>query len=439
MYGKISSEWKMKGSDRTMKKICRLMCFCCLWALLLGISPAQAGSFTLPSGLISIDAEAFMNVPIQRLVIPEGTERIETRAFAGCGIKSVVLPKSLTYLAPDAFGVVGDLWVKATSGSYAESWAKENDAILVKGLGVKSRTQSQIKAFIAQHPADTTSVVSFRQNPEGGHYSDAPYHPGLISEKSITDGINMINQMRYIAGLNADVIHDSERELVQGAAALVNALNGGTSHYPERPEELSDSIYDDLYDMACIGGSSSNLYAGKSNLADAVVGYIMDPGESNLKTVGHRRWILNPSMGKTTFGYYYSPDVQWKHYSNMYAFDRTGSGRETLVAWPAQQTPMTHYIRSSEQAWSLSFGRVLDENAISVSLVRERDGKVWSFAVGASDGAFYVNNDSYGLKGCVIFLPEGLGSIKAGDEFLVSVEDREARIVVQYTVTFFNP
>ncbi len=116
----------------------------------------------------------------------------------------------------------------------------------------------------------------------------------MKSKKSITDGINMLNQVRHIAGLNADVIHDSSREIAQGAIALVNALNGETSYDPVRTVELSDSMYDDLYALACEGGRSSNLYASKANLADAVLGYVLDPGASNLQKVGQRRRILNP-------------------------------------------------------------------------------------------------------------------------------------------------
>ena len=422
-----------------MRKYSRFVRTAALLLLALAL-PAQAASrFELPSELTIIEAEAFRGASIDELVIPEGTLRIETEAFADCGVQQVTLPDSLTYIAPDAFGEVGNLRVKASSGSCGERWAKQNDAILIKGLGVQMRTQGQIRSFIAAHPADTTSAAGFRRRPEGGDYSDAPYAPGLLDEKSIADGINMLNQIRYIAGLNANVVHDASRETAQGAIALVNALNGGLSHYPDRPAELSDSMYDELYALACEGGRRSNLIAGSWNLADSMLEYMLDLGESNLRTVGHRRWILNPGMGITTFGYYCFPDSKWPCYSSMYAFDRSGSGREQPVAWPAQQTPLSHFIWSTKQAWSLSFNRSLDEDAIFVTLNRNRDGKTWRFSNEAADGAFYVNNQYYGQPGCVIFLPDGIGSIKAGDVFRVTVEDRTKREAIQYTVTFFNP
>ena len=422
-----------------MRRISRLLWTAVLLLLALA-TPVQAASrFVLPKELTIIEAEAFRGASIDELVIPEGTLRIETGAFADCGIQQVTLPDSLAYIAPDAFGEVGDLRVKAPSGSYGERWAKEKNAILIKGLGVQTRTQGQIRSFIAAHPADTTSAAAFRQQPEGGYYSDAPYAPGLLDEKSIADGINMLNQLRYIAGLNANVVHDASRETAQGAISLVNALNGGLSHYPDRPAELGESQYDALYALACQAGRTSNLSAGRSNLAKTMLGYVQDDGASNQQRVGHRRWLLNPAMGKTCFGYYYSPDSEWWYYSSMYAFDESGSGREQPVAWPAQQTPLTHFIYPTEHAWSLSFNRDLDADDIFVTLNRSRDGKTWRFSSEAADGAFYVNNQNYGQPGCVIFLPDGMDSIKAGDVFRVTVEDRTRREAVQYTVTFFNP
>ncbi len=123
----------------------------------------------------------------------------------------------------------------------------------------------------------------------------------------------------------------------------------------------------------------------------------------------------------------------------MYSFDGSGAGREILVAWPAQQTPLTHFIDLTEHAWLLSFNRFLEAEAISVTLIRNRDGKTWRFSSEAADGAFYVNNGDYGQPGCVIFLPDDIGSVEAGDVFRVAVENQEQRVVVQYTVTFFNP
>ena len=111
-------ERKGSGCARMKKLICLLTA---LLMLCLSAAGLCEKDIELPSDLTVIEAEAFRNVPMEYLVIPEGTKRIESKAFAGCGIKQVVLADSLEYIAPDAFGEVGNLWVKASSGSYAEA------------------------------------------------------------------------------------------------------------------------------------------------------------------------------------------------------------------------------------------------------------------------------------------------------------------------------
>ena len=394
----------------------------------------------LPPELRVIEAEAFANVPMEHLVIPEGVVRIGERAFAGTGLQRITLPSSLSSIAPDAFSGCGQLWARVPQGSYAAQWCADNGVSVytVTGLGVASHTEQEIRSFAESHPASTGRRITYRQEPQGGSASAEAYAPGLISEESLADGLNMLNQVRYIAGLNADVTIDAEYERMTGAASLVHALNDMISHYPPRPDEIGDSAYDALYDLACAGSGRSNLFAGAANLAYAVLGYMEDSDAYNLPMVGHRRWILNPSMGKTAFGYHYRADSTWQHFSSLYAFDMSGAGNQTLVAWPAQKTPMSHFLMPASCAWSLSFGRYLDPDAIEVVLRRTRDGRTWNFSTAAADGAFYVNNTGYGQSGCVIFRPDEMDGIAAGDSFEVSVTDHGSRTVVEYTVEFFN-
>lgn len=419
--------------------------WCCALTiiLLMAALPLSAlceQSFSLPPKLVIIAPSAFENVPIEELVIPDQVDRIESRSFVGTGVKRVYIPESVSYIAPDAFDLSEELVFVTPPDSYAAQWCAEQQAAAytLSGLSVPAHTQAQIREFAAAHPADTVRQITFRQLPQGGEYSSGAYYPGLMSEESIADGINMLNQIRYIAGLNADVTHNPVHELMESAASMVHAMNGMTSHYPARPEELSDASYDWLYELACEGASSSNLYAAKSNMGNAMLGYMLDPGESNLKIMGHRRWLLNPSMATTTFGYHYMSDSTWGHYTCMYVFDRSGAGNQNLVAWPGQQTPVSHFIQPAEHAWSLSFGRALDASAIEVTLTRRQDGRVWRFSSEESDGAFYVDNNWYGKPGCVIFLPEEIGGVSAGDCFDVTVTDHAKKIVVRYTVNFFD-
>ena len=47
-----------------------------------------------------------------------------------------------------------------------------------------------------------------------------------------------------------------------------------------------------------------------------------------------------------------------------FAYDRSGAGRQTKVAWPGQQMPVQYF--TAGDPWSLSYGRVLDTSMIRV-------------------------------------------------------------------------
>lgn len=304
-----------------------------------------------------------------------------------------------------------------------------------RSLGVAYRSQDEIRVFVKAHPAQTNFGFHFRREATGGAAGEK-YAPALLTEETLQNALNMLNQVRFIAGLNANVINAPEWEEKTSAISLICALNGKTEHNPARPAVLADAVYDELFKLAQEGGKSSNLYPGQTDLASSVLGYVYDPG--NFSTVGHRRWVLNPSMGKTTFGAFYDPRIANGYYSAMYAFDRSGGGSQAPVAWPSQQTPLSHFISATSQPWSVSFDRKMDIVQLQVTVTRNKDGKTWRFSQDHADGIFYVNNERYGQTGCVIFRPDNLGSIGAGDTFTVEIIDHEHEECLRYTVTFFN-
>ena len=413
---------------------------CLVLCLLSARGVVEASEFRLPSRLKVIEREAFMGIPMNTIELPEALTRIESRAFAQTGLEYTVIPRSVTYIANDAFDGCADFSPAVYDGSYAQQWCADNGISTWKitGLGVASHTKSDIRAFVDAHPSDPYSTTEFKVEPS----LEEPYAAGQLSDATIQNALNMINQCRYIAGLNADVANYPEMESRIEAAALVNALNGGLSHYPERPEELADSRYDDLYSLAQSGASSANLSAGRSNLAASILwGYMYDSDSSNIDRLGHRRWVLNPSMGKTAFGFCYRSGSYYRYYSGMYAFDRSGSGRQSPVAWPAQMMPLDRFYNSGTQAWSVSFGYEIDPNAVEVTVTRNSDGKAWHFSSDNADGYFNVNNDWYGQPGCVIFrLPttEYCYGIDAGTSFRVTIRNSGDKTLLEYTVEFFN-
>lgn len=300
------------------------------------------------------------------------------------------------------------------------------------GLGVAAHTQAEIQAFVNAHPAYRNQL-----NLYSVAASDAPYAAGKLSPVNQQSALNMTNQLRYIAGLNAELGLFPEQEEAMGMTALVlrlyseqyKAQNGKDilTHYPGRAAAIADPGYDALYTAGYNGAGRSNIAMGYT-VTSALLAYMSDADDTNIKTVGHRRWILNPAMGKTVFG-------ANGRFSAMYAHDLSGAGGQTKVAWPAQEMPLQYF--SANDPWSVSFGRALNADRVSVSLIRVRDGRTWNFSSAAADGNFAVENSAYGQKGCVIFRPSGLEGFVEGDTFNVSITDGETGELTRYTVHFF--
>ncbi|MCI7099158.1 MAG: hypothetical protein MR966_09715 [Lachnospiraceae bacterium] len=291
-----------------------------------------------------------------------------------------------------------------------------------EGLNVTGRTVSEIRAFAFSHPAELFQRVTYKTKPS----LSGTYSAGILSDTTLKSALNLLNQCRYIAGLDGNVTLDENYSKKASAATLVNRLNGELSHMPSIPSVLHNP---DLYNLGVQGASSSNLASGYYNLNQAILyGWLSDSDSYNIDRVGHRRWVLNPDMGKVGFG-------ATDNYYAMYVFDRSGTGGQSRVAWPAQNMPIQYF--DAGDAWSVSFGKSLTASKIKVTLVRTSDNKKWTFSSTSSNGNFYVNNSGYGQAGCVIFRPDSLTSIKAGDSFTVTISGAESS-PVSYQVNFFD-
>ena len=294
------------------------------------------------------------------------------------------------------------------------------------GLGVAAHSQKDIQSFVDSHPAYLYQENLFR-TPS----SKYPYTYGKLSKVNLQSALNLVNQMRYIAGLDASVSLLDSQENAMAATALVNALNNELSHYPARPAVLADSQYNTIVSLANQGAKSANLAYTYYNACttNSILLYMGDSDASNIANVGHRRWILNPKLKRTAFGAHGS-------FTATYVLDASGSGGQTKIAWPGQEMPLQYF--SVNDAWSLSFGREVKAANIQVTLMRLSDGKTWHFASTGSDGYFSVGQSGMGAAGCVIFRPKGLGSLSDGDTFQVLIQDAAKNESVAYQVHFFS-
>lgn len=296
---------------------------------------------------------------------------------------------------------------------------------------VEYHTPAEIRAYLKEHNVIEDGSLTYSQQPT----VTAPYGLGSLSEDTTNSALATLNAIRYIAGLHDNVIIDDTYQRLAQGAAFVDYVNGVLTHYPTRPTDMSD----ELYAICEEGARSTNIawasWKGRSLNETLIQGWMSDDDASNISVVGHRRWILNPTMGKTGFG---AVDGSKGTYSAMYSFDRSNSsGTETGVMWPAQSMPISYF--SEDMPWSISVGKSITKKNIKVTLTRLSDNKMWTFSDDKSDGDFYVDNGNSGQVGCIIFRPQkgSIDGYKDGDTYNVEITGLPDGIL-SYSVYFFD-
>lgn len=295
-----------------------------------------------------------------------------------------------------------------------------------KGIQVKYHSQKDIASYFKKNKVSLNPATKYDKKPS----IKKPYQAGTLKKSSKKGALAVMNAIRYVAGIDANVKLDSSYTKMAQMAALCDAANGQLSHTPARPKGMKES----LYLMGLEGASSSNIAwaSWQTGLGFSLVSqWMADDDPYNISVVGHRRWVLNPSMKKTGFGWVYEPGVGT--YSAMYAFDNAfGEKNASGVAWPAQNMPTELF--ADGYPWSISMGYAVGDN-VKVVLTRKADKKKWTFSKKKSDGFFNVDNGGYGMTGCIIFRPDGV-TYRPGDKFHVEITGLEKK--VSYDVNFFS-
>lgn len=327
--------------------------------------------------------------------------------------------------------VVGSILVAALCGTFLQPAFAYAD-----GKQVAQPTQEEIVQKYYDLNLDKILDSRYSREPN----LEAPYSPGTLSDGFQSQGIDALNWIRFVAGVPSDVAYDAGYAKQTQAAALLCALNGDLSHHPSQPSGMSD----EMYQLGSAGAGSSNIFYGwffdpvaydyRSDPVASVFTYMDDSDEYNIAQVGHRRWCLNPPMGKSAFG-------MVDAFSAMYSFDKSNTAGfdYDMVVWPAANMPIEFF--GADQAWSI--GTPLSDlgESISVTLRRLSDGRVWNFSESSSDGDFYTDEDYwydgqfYNCNDAVIFRPSDMDDYKDGDKFEVTVSGSKA--TKSYTVDFF--
>ncbi|MDE6970894.1 MAG: InlB B-repeat-containing protein [Eubacterium sp.] len=303
-----------------------------------------------------------------------------------------------------------------------------------KEITVQTHSQDEIRDYVSRHGATLQDGLYFAADP----VLEAPYGAGQLSDATKKSALNMLRQIRYIAGISDQIEESGTYSYYAQASSLVNYANGSLSHHPGQPAGMDTELFQAGYEGASKSNLSMYSRSGRSINETIVMSFLNDSDRSNISSVGHRRWLLNPKMKYAGFGAVSGPKGT---YCSIYVLDKGNSeASETGVAWPAQNMPVEYF--RTDFAWSISLGDLADEEKIHVTLTRMSDQKTWNFSRSSSDGDFYVDNEeynySYAKNGCIIFRPpaEEIGSYRDGDVYEVRITGTASP--VSYTVRFFQ-
>lgn len=277
------------------------------------------------------------------------------------------------------------------------------------GLGVTKHTKKEIAEYIKETQADIKSdEIGYKENkyPDPGNMTKDG--AGSLSDSVINSALLKLNQYRYVAGLDAVTANETYSDYAQ-ALAFVKAYGSGLS---------SDKLGSTLYQNYLEGEKYSNYATGCNGVVPAI--------EAWMKNSDTRQQMMKSSMSETGFGFVYQ---NTDYYAAMY----TGQGDTTVknVAWPAQITPIAFF--DLDDKWTFATGQEENVDNITVTVIRTRDNKRWTFD---KSGGLTVSNNTSGLKGYLSFQPK-LDSLPSGDQFQVQITGL-VQGSVSYSVEFFN-
>ena len=342
-------------------------------------------------------------------------------------------------LAFSAFSVMISAVNTAEGGSDGAAKADDTRAVNYLDSGVLSLpklTQAEISALLVENTLKNLPADSFDVQPS----LTSPYAPGTVKSSVLERTLNRLNALRSIAGLKPVTLDATLTENSQYGALLLRTI--GFSHYPEpKPADMDDSVYQ----RGRTATSSSNIASGNHVIA-VPDQFMHDNSGTNIEHLGHRRWQLNPRMGKTGFGFIPNYTCEW-------SFDNSQSdpGDYNFIAWPASGNfPANTPSFQKNTGWSVTLNPskystpVLSD--LTVTLTCVDTGATWTFSgtesyTASSSGKYFgVNTVGYGVSNCIIFRPDGVD--KYDGVYTVNIQgikDKSGNAVdFNYKVVFFD-
>ena len=278
------------------------------------------------------------------------------------------------------------------------------------------------------------------------------YHIAVLSDEAYDTAKGLINYYRRVAGLGDITLSDDVNESAAYGALALAMNNSGLTHYPSQPKDMSSIDYNKAYAATTSSNlSSASGYSEKRIISVAVSGQIGDSDSSNIDTLGHRRWLLNPGVKTLGIG---SANNNYNYYTDIRVF---GDGIQSesvndydFIAWPSSGANLTDTF-PKDTPWSVTLNPKVyyTPTDVSVEVKSLRYGTTWYFdnntgyGTSSIDNYFNIEKSGYGVANCIIFRPAYQYIDMFKGDYIVTVsnvrrKDTGEYTNIQYKVTFDN-
>lgn len=238
---------------------------------------------------------------------------------------------------------------------------------------------------------------------------EPPYAAGALSDEQINSALDTLNVLRALAGL-PEVAEDSELNDLAQHGAVLSAVRGEITHAPEPVAGMPD----DFYALGAAAAARCNLalfnWHEPRLAARAMVFFMQDDTAGNLADLGHRRWMLSPTMGKAGLGL--ALDEPGRSYIALYVTDDSASFDYDSIAWPCAGA-FPAELMNAATPWSISLNPEKYDLAAStphVTLTEETSGARWEMESGDdvnTNGAYFtLSFGRFGDGPACIFRPD---------------------------------
>ena len=303
--------------------------------------------------------------------------------------------------------------------------AEKNEPIPVNGKtamhsGDLARAKPTVAQLTERINAITDTGTRFVEEPS----VYAPYQTGSLTDAFLNSGLTYLNFIRYMAGLPEVYLDANWSENAQYGAVVLGAIDELT-HYPKQPADMDDTFFE----AGAEATASSNLsvrggtgFYNYNVIQSSIRGCMDDSiGLDNLSGVGHRRWLLSPTLEKVGFGAAISRNKD--HYVATKVFDKDEPYKRVsfaynFISWPVSGNMSTN-VFNNMVPWSITLNpevySAYTKDDLKITLTCVESNKVWTFD-GNTDGPttnenqyMIVNGEGYGdVASTIIFAPGSL-------------------------------